>query len=454
MADCTPTVLHSETTADDHTIIDTAESSSETNKSPQPRGRRVYQWEQSEVFVIDTQEQYVLAYKGYCGAPNSAAQRTWDALVGVINEVDPAAQYMATGKFVTQELRDEVDATLGETIAIHEGKSCIVEQVSSDIALLDDFVELKHRYTSPLDDLTRKPSPAIEFRQWLRPTIAYRGGPTDEGPSRGPSEEGTLQSFRERDVLSAGVIDPLYPSYPLNPSTAPTGADCEGYAGVDSWTVARLTKAAILNSTQRTILWSKLHNMSVVYEQCTGTDQVRAEDVCKSIRTLEIVEVITPDPCQEKHIVDFFHTRVFDSLEQLKTKLDCFTQLYTSKPSSSETERDQVQRMLKEGFVLSSDPGKKIRASELLNIISARLSITNTEQAPGFKHRLPGYLLEAGLKKKRLADGIHYYGVEPTVTTSMFSSKAVTLEDLEKQREEQFEDFKKITRWYGPSIGF
>lgn len=98
--------------------------------------------------------------------------------------------------------------------------------------------------------------------------------------------------------------------------------------------------------------------------------------------------------------------------------------------------------LLHDGFDLSNDPAKRIKASELTALISAKLALTGTEQAAGFKQRLPAYLLEAGLQKKRLSEGIFYYGIQASVSTRFEQNRAHTVKELEEQRDAQMLDVK------------
>jgi len=134
-----------------------------------------------------------------------------------------------------------------------------------------------------------------------------------------------------------------------------------------------------------------------------------------------------------KHLKQHFHKKIYDSVDDVKKKLDAFSLLYNT-PTDTNNEKKQVKAYIEYNYTLSNDPEHRMRANDLYHELKLYLCVENNKL---FKVRCAIYLAELGLTKKRYSDGYYFYGI------SKKEYKEVNIEDVEKARELEREQWSQ-----------
>ena len=350
------------------------------------------------VHMIDIQDTYLLAYQ------KDGADQNWNAFKDILQAIDSSVLVEPLGKHVSLPVKHRMNNVIKDTIQPQNTRLATMQQLTNDINVLQNTIVLEERYNFHLPLFSESVSEkhlVAEIENSLKPVASL-------------TTEGNTTSVQAADYAA-----PQYANY--------------------------LEAARVAKAQTFTIIWSRLNNMSVVYEEC-GKHECSADQACEACLNFDVVQKVAFNDGHVEHFKAMFHQKIWDNLQQLQEKVKCFEQLYEmsaiASESSTKTERQRVLDLLHDGFDLSNDPAKRIKASELTALISAKLAQTGTEQAAGFKQRLPAYLLEAGLQKKRLSEGIFYYGIQASVSTRFEQNRAHTVKELEEQRDAQMLDVK------------
>jgi hypothetical protein len=119
---------------------------------------------------------------------------------------------------------------------------------------------------------------------------------------------------------------------------------------------------------------------------------------------------------QEKDVINFFNLREFYSLEDLKSKATSFETLYEITNSENVDELTEIKSMIRgyirDNYVIDESPKNIMKASLIHSNIERDLGIYVKESVK-FKRALSNVLIGMNLKKRRLSDGIYYYGIVP-----------------------------------------
>lgn len=131
---------------------------------------------------------------------------------------------------------------------------------------------------------------------------------------------------------------------------------------------------------------------------------------------IELFTVMNDNEEVEIFIKKYFDGMLFINNEELnKTLLSIshFIELINNKKKNSTcAEEICVKDYIKSTFYLSNDDTKKMKASEIYDIITnSELCRIEHINLTGFKNRLLVYLNDLGLSKKRCDDGYYYYGI-------------------------------------------
>jgi hypothetical protein len=119
-------------------------------------------------------------------------------------------------------------------------------------------------------------------------------------------------------------------------------------------------------------------------------------------------------PVVQQQYNKIFFTNIEEVNKQLKrtSKFIEFSQSGKQCSDNLKKEENSVKKFLETSFTLSDNPDQKMKASVLCDIIiNSPYCSVNTENLLGFKNRLSKYLSDIGLSKKRMNDGIYYYGI-------------------------------------------
>ncbi len=128
-----------------------------------------------------------------------------------------------------------------------------------------------------------------------------------------------------------------------------------------------------------------------------------------------------------KDLKAYFHFREFLDMDSAKNKLSSYETLNDISDSDSTLTQNSINDMIigyiTSNYKITDDPKQIIKASVLLEQTEQAFSIDRTSYTDSkfqelvsdklkFRKQLSETLLHLGLKKKRLSDGIYYYGIE------------------------------------------
>jgi hypothetical protein len=149
-------------------------------------------------------------------------------------------------------------------------------------------------------------------------------------------------------------------------------------------------------------------------------------------------------------VVTYFHQRPFVDGADAQEHMNSFDLLHHLSKKRSVLEY-QIQSYLTRNYTMSKDGKKLMKASVLQECIETALSDSTIGNQPiiesaiadtlSFRKLISAVLLEMGLQKKRLSDGIYYYGIEPKIPRELAMSTA--LETLTREREQHKEILMK-----------
>ncbi len=138
---------------------------------------------------------------------------------------------------------------------------------------------------------------------------------------------------------------------------------------------------------------------------------------------------------------------IYVNAEDAKVKIN---RIIDDKVIDSKLSIDEIKGLIEKYFSLDNDPSHCIKFTNIWNIISSEIKVSES-YINYIKRQLPIILTDMGLQKKRLADGIYWYGlVRKSDTTSQeklpfvnpkISEKPITMEEFEKFRDNRSTEF-------------
>jgi hypothetical protein len=124
-----------------------------------------------------------------------------------------------------------------------------------------------------------------------------------------------------------------------------------------------------------------------------------------------------------------YHKTIFNNIDELNNMMiitiQCMEllQINQNKKDEYAEERVSIINYLKNNYYFTTEINNKMKASVIANkIIEYSGYKFDKNNMLGFKNRLPQYLKELGLQKKRYNDGYYYYGI-----SSMWDDNTMTL---------------------------
>jgi hypothetical protein len=139
---------------------------------------------------------------------------------------------------------------------------------------------------------------------------------------------------------------------------------------------------------------------------------------------------------------------IFVNIEDAKSRIN---RLLNDKIIDSKLTIDEIKNLIKKYFSINSNPQNCIKFTNIWNTISSEIKVS--EQYVNYiKRQLPNILFDLGLQKKRLADGIYWYGLvvrntneteskPPSVIDTKISDEPLSCEEIQnriKQRSINF----------------
>lgn len=159
-------------------------------------------------------------------------------------------------------------------------------------------------------------------------------------------------------------------------------------------------------------------------------------------------------------IIQYFNMRQYNSMEDAIDAVKNYDLLNNLSKKRSVVEI-RIRSYLLQQYDISTNPKKMMKASVLQELIENALlesTIGNTPVVESaladmlkFRKLISSVLLDMGLQKKRLSDGIYYYGISPNVEREEKMTNA--LDDIIKTREKHIENIianmkNSDPKWY------
>lgn len=120
--------------------------------------------------------------------------------------------------------------------------------------------------------------------------------------------------------------------------------------------------------------------------------------------------------------IAILHTDIFVDFEDALTKIN---EIINDNVVNSKLSISQITNLMKKHFTFSSNSKDCIKFTNVLKIINSQLKITD-HYTRYMKRQLPFILVDLGLKKKRLADGIYWYGlIKKTTEVNLISDSDI-----------------------------
>lgn len=162
------------------------------------------------------------------------------------------------------------------------------------------------------------------------------------------------------------------------------------------------------------IIFHTILKISIIFENIVGKD-VDVENICKSFPEFVLVKRINFSVREGKYnnmLNGLFHKKTFKNIESLSIKINNFIDLFDlEQKNPSYKDIDKLNICLENYFNISDDQNSKMKSSELQQSILYFIK-NDVNDIDSFKQKLPGLLLESGLKKKRLKEGNFYWGIK------------------------------------------
>lgn len=183
------------------------------------------------------------------------------------------------------------------------------------------------------------------------------------------------------------------------------------------------------NLNKCSILYCISLSIGIVIE---NEDTIFVDYLIKNFKDFELLKNYNNiDKKELDNMKNYFHKKNFESNEILCKKISSFESLYDI---NSDKKNNEIEEFIQERYNLNNDPKNMMKANEILKSISLELQYSNNEDKIKLSKELSCILLNIGLKKKRMADGIYYYGIVPK---SSLINTSDTIDDKFKKSVEE-----------------
>ncbi len=175
-----------------------------------------------------------------------------------------------------------------------------------------------------------------------------------------------------------------------------------------SWKTAECNKNQdIFNKCA--ILYCVSQSIGIVIE---NQNTIFVEYLTKNFKDFELIKTYSKmDKNQFDNIKNYFHKKYFDSNETILKKINSFEFLYDiNNDKKNVVVKNEIEEFIRERYTINNEPKNLIKANEILGQLMLELQYLNKDKMKLTKE-LSSILLNMGLKKKRMADGIYYFGI-------------------------------------------
>ncbi len=173
----------------------------------------------------------------------------------------------------------------------------------------------------------------------------------------------------------------------------------------------------------------------------SNEDIIHVDYLIKNFKDFELIKKYSKlDKKELDNIKNYFHKRDFENSEIIIKKINSFESLFDiNNDKKKDIINNEIEAFIRDKYRIDNDPKNMIKANEILGQVILELQYVDKDKMKLSKE-LSNILLHMGLKKKRMSDGIYYYGIVPTqsystVTTDEKYKKVVEEHKLESVSE-------------------
>jgi len=165
------------------------------------------------------------------------------------------------------------------------------------------------------------------------------------------------------------------------------------------------------NFNKCAIIYSISQNIGIVIE---NEDIIHIQYLTKNFKDFELIKEYSKlDKKELDNIKNYFHKRDFESNEIIMKKINSFESLFDiNNDKKKDIINNEIEAFIRENYQIDNDPKNMQKANEILGKIILELQYFDKDKMKLSKE-LSNILLHMGLKKKRMSDGIYYYGIVP-----------------------------------------
>jgi hypothetical protein len=179
------------------------------------------------------------------------------------------------------------------------------------------------------------------------------------------------------------------------------------------------------------IIYSKFYKVAFLTRESSGL----VKSLCNGLPDLVHMRTIQIPHTHVKTCYEIFHHRYFIDEKVLKLKIESFGVLFAECSLDNSSKNQYVNDLLKTFYIVDDQEANKMKASILFQKVANLMRITDEAKVRSLKQRLPVYMMDAGLKKKRLAEGYFYFGIREIEQSD--DTKTMDIDTLCKIREKE-----------------
>ncbi len=297
--------------------------------------------------------------------------------------------------------------------------------------LLENFKLLKYDDNFPQDDRGGKKESSSDIREHCNMSTRLEKNickpQTIENMNANASNQNVLP-YNDYEVSEDNVI-------PV-PNTKVACAPVKYY----SWKADEFTNNPD-NFHKCAILYFISQNIGVVIE---NEDIAHIHYLTKNFKDFEIIKEYSKLEKKElENIKNFFHKRYFESNEIFIKKINSFESLYDiNNDKKKDSINNEIEAFIRENYQIDNDPKNMLKANEISSKIILELQYFDKDKLKLGKE-LSNILLQMGLNKKRMSDGIYYYGIVPRQSYSQINTNEKFKKVVEEHKLESVCDHLK-----------
>jgi hypothetical protein len=204
-----------------------------------------------------------------------------------------------------------------------------------------------------------------------------------------------------------------------------------------SWKTEELSENSniFLNCT---VLYCVSQNIGIVIE---NQNIIFVEYLIKNFKDFELVKSYSKlDRKEFDNIKNYFHKRTFENNDTIFKKINSFEFLFDiNNDKKNNKVSNEIEVFIRERYILNDEPKNMIKANEILDQLMLELQYFNKDKMKISKE-LSSILLSIGVKKKRMADGIYYFGIvskHNLLRHNLFLSSGGNIEEMYKKTVEE-----------------